>query len=136
VWWIEDEEVKEYPGTYHEYNYKLEQDKLNPPKVEVRKKLNSIAPTNNLDSKNTWKQKDEKIEQVKRLQKQLDGKEEQLKNAKSHGASREAKLAEAANLAPEDFESLSKEYAASTASIQSITAECDAILEAIMELED
>ncbi|HBN04116.1 MAG TPA: hypothetical protein DD396_08720, partial [Bacteroidetes bacterium] len=64
--------------------------------------------------KNTWKQKDEKIEQVKKLQKQLDGKEEQLKNAKSHGASLEAKLAEAANLTPEDFESLSKEYAAST----------------------
>ena len=136
VWWIEDEEVKEYPGTYHEYNYKLEQDKLNPPKVEVRKKTSVSSSENSVDSKNTWKQKDEKIEQVKKLQKQLDGKEEQLKNAKSHGASLEAKLAEAANLTPEDFESLSKEYAASTASIKSITTECDAILEAIMELED
>ena len=136
VWWIEDEEVKEYPGTYHEYNYKLEQDKLNPPKVEVRKKTSVSSSENSVDSKNTWKQKDEKIEQVKKLQKQLDGKEEQLKNAKSHGASLEAKLAEAANLTPEDFESLSKEYAASTASIKSITTECDALLEATMELED
>ena len=69
MWWIEDEEVKEYPGTYHEYNYKLEQDKLNPPKVEVRKKLQASSCSRQiaLDSKNTWKQKDEKIEQVKEV---------------------------------------------------------------------
>ena len=70
------------------------------------------------------------------MQKQLDGKEEQLKNAKSHGASLEAKLAEATTLTPEDVELISKEYAVSTSSIKSITAECDALLEAIMELED
>ena len=134
VWWIQDEDVREYPGTYKEYLFKLENEGFT---SETRKRKKA-KPTASIEdnSKNSWRQKDEKAEELKKLQKKLDQKEEQLTNAKKHLTEVEAKLADAANLTPSDLEQLSKEHSSANNTVQSVTEEYDTLLESIMELED
>ena len=134
VWWIQDEDVREYPGTYKEYLFKLENEGFT---SETRKRKKA-KPTASIEdnSKNSWRQKDEKAEELKKLQKKLDQKEEHLTNAKKHLTDVEAKLADAANLTPSDLEQLSKEHSSTNNTIQSVTEEYDTLLESIMELED
>jgi ATP-binding cassette subfamily F protein 3 len=134
VWWIQDEDVREYPGTYKEYLFKLENEGFT---SETRKRKKT-KPTASIEdnSKNSWRQKDEKAEELKKLQKKLDQKEEQLTNAKKHLTEVEAKLADAANLTPSDLEQLSKEHSSANNAVQSVTEEYDTLLESIIELED
>ncbi|MFT5347350.1 MAG: ATP-binding cassette subfamily F protein 3 [Bacteroidia bacterium] len=134
VWWIQDEDVREYPGTYKEYLFKLENEGFT---SETRKRKKA-KPTASIEdnSKNSWRQKDEKAEDLKKLQKKLDQKEEQLTNAKKHLTEVEAKLADAANLTPSDLEQLSKEHSSANNTVQSVTEEYDTLLESIIELED
>lgn len=133
VWWIQDEDVREYPGTYPEYLDKLANEGF----TSAPRKVNKTTPTPSTEpTKNSWRQKDEAKEQLKKLQKQLDQKEEQLANAKKHVEELEAKLAEAANLTPEDYEKLSKEYAEATGNSKSISDDCDNLLEQMIALED
>ena len=134
VWWIQDEDVREYPGTYKEYLFKLENEGFT---SETRKRKKA-KPTASIEdnSKNSWRQKDEKAEELKKLQKKLDQKEEQLTNAKKHLTEVEAKLADAANLTPSDLEQLSKEHSSANNAVQSVTEEYDTLLESIIELED
>ncbi len=133
VWWIQDEDVREYPGTYPEYLDKLANEGF----TSAPRKVNKTTPTPSTEpTKNSWRQKDEAKEQLKKLQKQLDQKEEQLANAKKHVEELEAKLAEAANLTPEDYEKLSKEYGEATGNSKSISDDCDNLLEQMIALED
>ena len=134
VWWIQDEDVREYPGTYPEYLDKLENDGFISVPRKVTKKTST--PTSEDTNKNTWRQKDERADQIKKLQKKLDQKEEQLTNAKKHVSDLETKLADAADLSPEELEKLSKEYAAATDNVKNIASECDNLLEELIELED
>jgi ATP-binding cassette subfamily F protein 3 len=134
VWWIQDEDVREYPGTYKEYLFKLENEGFTS-ETRKRKKAKPAASIED-NSKNSWRQKDEKAEELKKLQKKLDQKEEQLTNAKKHLTEVEAKLADAANLTPVDLEQLSKEHSSANNTVQSVTEEYDTLLESIMELED
>ncbi|MBT8326389.1 MAG: ATP-binding cassette domain-containing protein, partial [Bacteroidia bacterium] len=136
VWWIEDEDVKEYPGTYHEYHYKLEQDKEAALKnSSVPKK---VAPTKVADtsSKNSWKQKDEKEEKLKKLKKELEAKESQLEKAKAECKESEDKLAEAGSLTTEEIKELGIEHAHITTRIHELEGACDDLLEDIILLED
>ena len=130
VWWIQDEDVREYPGTYKEYLFKLENEGFT---SETRKRKKA-KPTASIEdnSKNSWRQKDEKAEELKKLQKKLDQKEEQLTNAKKHLTEVEAKLADAANLTPSDLEQLSKEHSSANNTVQSVTEEYDTLLESII----
>ncbi|HAY89066.1 MAG TPA: hypothetical protein DCY51_06480, partial [Bacteroidetes bacterium] len=73
---------------------------------------------------------------LKKLQKQLDQKEEQLSNAKKHLSGIEAQLADAGNLTPADLEKLSKEHSAATDTASTVGAECDELLEEIINLEE
>lgn len=71
IWWIEDQEIKEYPGTYEEwewwYSKEQEKKKLNgtPEKKEVVKKSNTTKPRHeqpNKDLEKEIKTIEEKIE--------------------------------------------------------------------------
>ena len=137
VWWIQDEDVREYPGDYKEYLYKLENEGFTAEKRKPKKKATTTAVADTAeDSKNSWRQKDEKAERLKKLQKQLDQKEEQLSNAKKHLSGIEAQLADAGNLTPADLEKLSKEHSAATDTASTVGAECDELLEEIINLEE
>lgn len=135
VWWIEDQDVKEYPGDYKEYLYKLEKESATQPKKSPKKKSNTHSKSED-NSKGSWKQKDEKKDQIKKLQKKLDQKEEQLKNAKSHSKKLEEKLADAANLSPEELTKISQEYDSATKTLKQVASECDDIIEEMIMLEE
>ena len=84
-----------------------------------------------------WKaQKDEKADELKKLQKKLDQKEEQLKNAKKHLESLETKLSYIENLESAELEEITAEYGKSTQLVNEITADYEQILEQMIELED
>lgn len=134
VWWIEDEDVREYPGDYKEYLYKVEQQSLAPAVKKPKKQ--AAVPSTSIDSKGSWKQKDEAKEQLKKLQKKLDQNEEQLTNAKKHLKEVEAKLADAAKLTPDFLEKLSKEHSTATQTVTNVSAACDELLEQIILLEE
>jgi ATP-binding cassette subfamily F protein 3 len=133
VWWIQDEDVREYPGDYKEYLYRLENEGFKTEARNLKKPKPEVATE---DSKNSWKQKDEKADLLKKLQKKLDQKEEQLENAKKYLGDVEAKLADAANLTPDDLEKMSKEHSAATKSVSTVVSECDELLEEMILLEE
>jgi ATP-binding cassette subfamily F protein 3 len=133
VWWIQDEDVREYPGDYKEYLYRLENEGFKTEARNLKKPKPEVATE---DSKNSWKQKDEKADLLKKLQKKLDQKEEQLENAKKYLGDVEAKLADAANLTPDDLEKMSKEHSAATNSVSTVISECDELLEEMILLEE
>ena len=71
--------MKEYPGDYTEYLYKIHQSQK-PIDPTIGKKKTQKS-NENKTSKDSWKQKDEKEDKLKKLQKKLDQKEKQLANA-------------------------------------------------------
>ncbi len=133
VWWIEDEDVREYPGTYHEYLYKQSQEEHKSKPIKQKKKLQTVEAE---PSKNSWKLRDESEEQLKKLKKKLAQKEEQTANAKSHTQKIEAKLSDTESLSSEDIAALGKEYSEATERLKGLESECDDILEDIILLED
>ena len=135
VWWIQDQDVREYPGSYKEYLYKLENEGFTTEKKKT-KKTNKPAKTAEDSNKNSWRQKDEKADELKKLQKKLDQKEEQLKNAKKHLESLETKLSYTENLESAELEEITAEYGKSTQLVNEITADYEQILEQMIELED
>ena len=136
VWWIEDEDVKEYPGTYNEYHYKLEQDKEAALKGNAKPKKVVAAKVEDTSSKNSWKQKDESEEKLKKLKKELETKEQQLDKAKAECKLAEEKLADAGNLSTEEIKDLGIEHAHITSKIKELEGACDDLLEDIILLED
>jgi ATP-binding cassette subfamily F protein 3 len=133
VWWIQDEDVREYPGDYKEYLYRLENEGFKTEARNLKKPKPEVATE---DSKNSWKQKDEKADLLKKLQKKLDQKEEQLENAKKYLSDIEAKLADAANLTADDLEKMSKEHSAANQSVSTVVSECDELLEEMILLDE
>ena len=133
VWWIEDEDVREYPGTYHEYLYKQSQEEHKSKPIKQKKKLQTVEAE---PSKNSWKLRDESEEQLKKLKKKLAQKEEQTANAKSHAQKIETKLSYTESLSSEDIADLGKEYSEATERLKGLESECDDILEDIILLED
>lgn len=92
IWWIEDEQIREYPGTYDEYNvWKAEKDreraleksqeKNQPKPVQVKKEEKPVV-ANNSDQKK------------KELQKEIDKAEKQLEEARQLLKDLEHKMAE------------------------------------------
>ncbi len=134
IWWIEDQDIKEYPGTFHEYQYKLEQAKA---KAQAKPaKTKPEAKVEKVDSKKTWKQKDEKEQLMKKLQKKLDALEQELESTKSRKKEIETKLADVSNLSNEQIEELGKDHGAISSKLQELESQCDDIVEDMILLED
>lgn len=135
VWWIEDHDVKEYPGTYQEYLYKKDNSASQTSNNSSKKKKNETSKVKD-GNKNTWRQKDEADEKLKKLKKRLDQKEEQLSKLKTHLEKLEAQLSDAQNLDPHELEEISTDYSKSNELKIVVSEECDEILEDIILLED
>ena len=112
IWWIEDHEIKEYPGTYEDFNWWWSKNRQNhPAQKETKKKANSSnsKPRNN----------DEEQKANKEL-KQLENEIEQLE--KSIGEL-EAKLAE-----PEIYDD-SEKYGSLNSDYQTKKTELEQLME-------
>lgn len=133
VWWIEDQDVKEYPGSYTEYLYKVQHAQ-----EQVSTQISQKQRTNkkeNKTSKDSWKQKDQQKEVLKKLHKRLEQKEEQLANAQNHLKKLENKLSTLETQNQEDYINLSKEYADASTLVNQLSLESEKLMEEIIEIE-
>jgi ATP-binding cassette subfamily F protein 3 len=133
VWWIEDQDVKEYPGSYTEYLYKVKHEQK-----QVSTQISQKQRTNkkeNKTSKDSWKQKDQQKEVLKKLNKRLEQKEEQLANAQNHLKKLENKLSTLETQNQEDYINLSKEYADASTLVNQLSLESEKLMEEIIEIE-
>ena len=133
VWWIEDQDVKEYPGSYTEYLYKVQHAQK-----QVSTQISQKQRTNkkeNKTSKDSWKQKDQQKEVLKKLHKRLEQKEEQLANAQNHLKKLENKLSTLETQNQEDYINLSKEYADASTLVNQLSIESEKLMEEIIEIE-
>ena len=133
VWWIEDQDVKEYPGNYSEYLYKVQQSQ-NPSSSDKAKKKGQKT-VEDKSSKDSWKRKNEKEERIKKLQKKLDQIEEQITNSQKHLKNLEVKLSSIDVAKQEEYENISKEYADTTLRVNQLTKESEILIEEIISLE-
>jgi ATP-binding cassette subfamily F protein 3 len=133
VWWIEDQDVKEYPGNYSEYLYKVQQSQ-NPSSSDKAKKKGQKT-VEDKSSKDSWKRKNEKEERIKKLQKKLDQIEEQITNSQKHLKNLEVKLSSIDVTKQEEYENISKEYADTTLRVNQLTKESEILIEEIISLE-
>lgn len=133
VWWIEDQDVKEYPGNYSEYLYKVQQSQ-NPSSSDKAKKKGQKT-VEDKSSKDSWKRKNEKEARIKKLQKKLDQIEEQIKNSQKHLKNLEVKLSSIDVTKQEEYENISKEYADTTLRVNQLTKESEILIEEIISLE-
>ena len=133
VWWIEDQDVKEYPGDYTEYLYKIHQSQK-PIDSTIGKKKTQKS-NENKTSKDSWKKKDEKEDKLKKLQKKLDQKEKQLANAQNHLKILEEKLNTIESTNQDEYVNLSKEYSNASTLVDQLTQESEKLMEEIIALE-
>lgn len=131
VWWIEDQDVKEYPGTYHDYLYKIKNAESKP---NVAPK--HVVKTESKSSKESWKQRDEKEVKIKKLQKQLNIKEKELAKLRKEFNAIESKLANAAELSAEEINDFGIEHVTKHKQILKLEEQCDELLEEIIRIED
>ena len=133
VWWIEDQDVKEYPGSYTEYLYKVQhaQKQVNT-QISQKQRANKKE---NITSKDSWKQKDQPKEDLKKLHKRLEQKEEQLANAQNHLKKLENKLSTLETQNQEDYINFSKEYADASTLVNQLSLESEKLMEEIIEIE-
>lgn len=88
IWYIENHQIKEYPGTYEEYEYWRKSNPLNlaaePPKKESRPEMKEAAPA----------VKDETRTKLKQLEQQRKSIEEKIQKLEDQKRELEAKLAQ------------------------------------------
>ncbi|MCH1472683.1 MAG: ATP-binding cassette domain-containing protein, partial [Bacteroidia bacterium] len=133
VWWIEDQDVKEYPGSYTEYLYKV-QHAQKQVSTQISQKQRTDKKENKT-SKDSWKQKDQQKEVLKKLHKRLEQKEEQLANAQNHLKKLENKLSTLETQNQEDYINFSKEYADASTLVNQLSLESEKLMEEIIEIE-
>lgn len=134
IWWIEDQDVKEYPGNYSEYLYKIQQSQ-NPVSSDKAKKKGQKKLVEDKSSKDSWKRKNEKKERLKKLQKKSDQIEEQIENSQNHLENLEFKLSSIDVTNQEEYENISKEYADTTLIVNQLTERSEILIEEIISLE-
>lgn len=72
IWWIEDLELKEYPGTYAEYEYWKKKQDEEKAKAAQKPKIEKVVPVKNESKKNADKEKKVSNNHVLNLQKKFD----------------------------------------------------------------
>ncbi|MCB9261587.1 MAG: ABC-F family ATP-binding cassette domain-containing protein [Flavobacteriales bacterium] len=137
IWWIEDEQIKEYPGDYEEYNYwkkKQETNKTNSiPAQEVVKKEKST--TNSGGQKNEDQKRTE--QQKRKLENEISGLEEKLATLNNEMAVIEEDLTkpEMAKDVKRLYE-LSENHRLKTEKKEIVSKKIDELIEQLLELEE
>jgi len=127
IWWIEDDQIKEYLGTYDEWKYFMAQrEKLAAPAAKVKQAKNSekpAAPVINAPGNDKMK---------KQLQKQLDEIEASLNALKQKKGELERQISELST--DKGIGTLSEQYQVLEVSILSKNKEFETIFEQLLSL--
>ncbi|MBX2906632.1 MAG: ABC-F family ATP-binding cassette domain-containing protein [Taibaiella sp.] len=138
IWNIEDGEIKEFDGSYDEwdtwYKERLKREQAAPAKAAPApaKKEEKPAPKpQNNDQVNAWKK------ELQKQQKQFQKVEEELNKLKTETAALEAKLGDPAFYADKAaFLKVDEDYRKNSAKLAEKNSEYDKLFESIMELEE
>lgn len=133
IWWIEDEKIKEYPGTYEEFeDYKekqlLEKGKLpaTPVKLTIQKEKEVAEPQKNEDNKKLHR----------KVQSEFNKLEDQLNNLKKEKQNLDAELCKPEVYENQDkFKVLNGRYKAVEEEINTLTKQWEEIFVQLTELE-
>lgn len=126
IWWIENDEIKEYEGTYDEWKYYM--SKREPVVETVKKEVKTIAKEP--EAVKTSAPDNEK--QKKQLQRQLEEIESVLEDLKSEKADLETKISETTDT--NAIGTLSEQYRQMELSIESKNKEFETIFEQLLSL--
>lgn len=131
IWWIEDQELKEYPGTYEEYTWWC--DKNNKPK-------DTFKPTIVKEDKPKKEKKQKKVDidqkELSRLKKELSKVETELEKLENEKTKLELDMADPANFNDADkLSQINQSYEINGASLKSKDLAWEQLVEQIEELE-
>lgn len=129
IWWIEDYELKEFTGTFDEYeewHKRREAEALKNPQVKIEAKPK-------VDTKTTVPANDAGL---KKLNKELAVAESEVAELKAQKAKLEIEMAKESNVTDaEKLTALTKEYSALEAKFEKATAAYETIFEQLLALE-
>lgn len=131
VWWIEDQDVREYPGSYKEYLYKVQQENTSIAPVSKSKSTMVTSP-----KKETWKQRDENELALKQAQKKLSLQENDLKRVKQTLEDIEKELATIASDDISKYQSLSEQHHQKMNQCTQLESSIEELIEEIISLEE
>lgn len=135
IWWIEDKEIKEYPGTYEEYTWWRE--KNNKPK-DTFKPAPETPPTAPSKPKKEKQRSDTDADQkeLSKLKKELTKVETALEKLEKEKTTLEAQLADPDNFSDsEKLAKINQTYEANLESLKTKDAEWETLVEQIEALE-
>jgi ATP-binding cassette subfamily F protein 3 len=131
IWWIEDRELKEYPGTYEEFQYWKSKQEV---AVPVSKKKAEVKKSN----KRPDKSEEKKTKQaIRKLTQKLEKTESEIAKIKEEIEASNAFMMNPDNA--KDFEKLeeaSKNHGKLTKALETLIAQEESDLEMLMELEE
>ncbi len=131
VWWIEDQDVREYPGSYKEYLYRVQQENTSIAPVSESKSKMVTSP-----KKETWKQRDENELALKQAQKKLSLQENDLKRVKQTLEDIEKELATIASDDISKYQSLSEQHHQKMNQCTQLESSIEELIEEIISLEE
>ena len=131
VWWIEDQDVREYPGSYKEYLYKVQLENTSIAPVSKSKSTMVTSP-----KKETWKQRDENELALKQAQKKLSLQENDLKRVKQTLEDIEKELATIASDDISKYQSLSEQHHQKMNQCTQLESSIEELIEEIISLEE
>lgn len=135
IWWIEDQDVKEYPGTFQEYQYKLEKEKALKENQTAAQKIKE-AENKSSSSKKDWKQRDEKQELIKKINKEIENIEEKQVRLNAEKVKLELSLVNDQNISAEDYKGVASKLSSIITEIATLEAKSENLLLQLLELEE
>lgn len=128
IWWIENEDVKMYPGTFEEYHIK---------QTEIEKSA-SPSPTKVEKTKSTQKNKtviSKEEKELKQLNQQLKVLEKQIEELSAEKSALEQKLLDSNELSHEEIGRIGNSVSLVQEKIVKLQSQCDDLIEDIILLE-
>lgn len=132
IWWIEDHQIREYPGTYAEYVvWKAEKDR------ELAKKPVAEEPVKPAPKPAKQEKENTQTDERKRLQKESDALEQELENLRAELQKLEAEMAIPQNATdPEKMGTLHASYEKTKKRCSELDEAFESLFEKLLSLED
>lgn len=128
IWYIDDKQIKEYPGTYDEYEYWRKQNEGKPePVPPPKKEVKEVAPV----------QRNERDEAIKKLNKELKKAEEEVTRLETEKAKLEASLGKAEIYEdPTRLQTVQAEFETVARSLTAATSKWEELMLSIEDLNE
>ncbi|SDD40693.1 ATP-binding cassette, subfamily F, member 3 [Algoriphagus faecimaris] len=133
IWYIEDQEIKEYPGTYDEYEFWRSQQQVSSPKAEAPKP----APKEKPQPKKSDVELQQARKELKKLERDLQDSEEKMEKLESKQIKLEAELANPELYADEQkSQEVQQEYQAVKSELEKVTQTWEKLVDEISAVQE